>query len=177
MKYFYLSWSEGECESGVACGPKGALGHEIEKSVRGREETPWEWDLDESSNMFDYLANTLAWPLVSERLKSVIVENLEGGESVRWIRSCVRYGNDRVLYFIPEFPVVIDVIDRKKSVMAGDQVVRPHISLEKAKGLNLFPRCNDRFTISVSLFVSDRLRKAIVKAGLSGMTFTSVRAS
>lgn len=49
----------------------------------------------------DYQANSLAWPMMSERLKDTIESNVKKSEAIDWIACTLKAGNESkyIIYF------------------------------------------------------------------------------
>jgi hypothetical protein len=179
MKYFYLSWTEDDLLGlEPAKAPKGTLGYELEKELRGKHELPFTLSLDDDALLLDYLPNTLAWPLMSERLKNLISDILTGNEGLDWVSAKVSHKGQILPYYVPRFLKQLDILDRSKTISAGKEneaIVKAHLSLSKVKNLTFFPLPDWR--INCSNIVSEFLKKKIEKAGLTGMRFSKVSAS
>jgi hypothetical protein len=175
MQYFYLSWLDRD-DVKVARAPKGTLSFELAEKMRGKDELPFVLELDEDAILLDYLPNTIAWPLMSERLRRIISDVLTEGQEISWIKARVQYGQNEVLYWIPRFTKQIDVLDRSKTIFAGAKfVVKAHLSLSKVAKYNFFPLPDLAFTSRN--IVSELIRTKIENAALTGINFEKVAAS
>src|SRR5690606_17983105 len=129
----------------------------------------------------DYQPNSLAWPLMSERLKSVIEANLTRNEQIDWIECKVKNGNEERLYFILRFNKMLDVLDMQKTmfVQGTDHIIRPVFASSKISSYSIFskPSSHDLWKITSGLYVSDALKKAIQKAKLTGIDFEKTTVS
>jgi len=75
----------------------------------------------------DYLPNDLGLPMVSKKMRQVLDSNRGKADVLEWLP--VTVGNTE--YFILNTPMRPDVLDKKKSTLAGDSVVQAVLS-EKA---------------------------------------------
>jgi hypothetical protein len=123
----------------------------------------------------DYQPNSLAWPLMSERLKLVIDANLIGNEQIDWIECKVKNGNEERVYFILRFNKMLDVLNIQKTmfVQGTDHIIRPVFASSKISSYSIFckPSSHDLWKITSGLYVNDALKKAIQKAKLTGVDF------
>lgn len=123
----------------------------------------------------DYQPNSLAWPLMSEKLKSIIEDNLTGNEQIDWIECKVKNGNEERPYFILRFNKMLNVLDMQKTmfVQGTDHIIKPVFASSKISAYSIFskPSSNDLWKITSGLYVSDILKKAIQKAKLTGVDF------
>src|SRR5262245_43219392 len=106
----------------------------------------------------DYLASNLGCRLCSERLKTVLDEHASPSDSLQWLEVLVnKQGGDR-RYFILHFPEPPDVLDKKKTMFAGDFVVKAVLSRDAIGGHRVFayPKCG-----CLPLFISDEVKRHI----------------
>ncbi|MDE3184496.1 MAG: hypothetical protein KGM16_13845 [Bacteroidota bacterium] len=123
----------------------------------------------------DYQPNSLSFPLMSERLKSVIESHLTGNENVDWISCKVKMGNEERPYFILRFNKILDVLNTQKTtfVPGTDQIIKPVFAESKVSAYNIFtkPSSHGLWKITPNLYVSEVLKKAIKKQDLTGIDF------
>lgn len=198
-KYYFLSWKHGKEPTASACAPKGTkLAQDLISELNGRNELPFELNLVklevgksgliESNDLtglkevwLDYQPNSLAWPLMSEKLKSVIEANLTGNEQIDWIACNIKNGNDEKPYFVLRFNKMFDVLDIQKTmfVQGTDHIIRPVFATSKISSYNIFtkPSSHDLWKITSGLYVNEALKKAIQKAKLTGVDFEKISVS
>ena len=120
----------------------------------------------------DYLTNDLGARLCSEKLKTIIENNLTKNDQLQWLEAIVvtKDGHPRK-YYILHFPEDHPIINEEKSIMAGGMVVKPVIDQNCAKEHNIFtlPKEAGR-----TIFLSESLKKIIDKSKLTGMSFLKV---
>jgi hypothetical protein len=173
------------------------LSHELIPDVIGRSELPFELflkkvttgkgglqvseDLSELKYLWlDYQPNNLAWPLMSEKMKTVISFHLTGKEGLVWIKALVKGGNEVKEYFIPRFSQKLDVLDEQKTIFVPGtaHIIKPVFSLSKISQFSIFHKSQEFFwEITSGLYVSDALKKAMQKAKLTGMDFEKTSVS
>jgi len=61
-------------------------------------------DLSDLEELFqDYQQNSLAWPMMSLKLRDIIARNLSGSEGINWITCIVNASEAQKQYYIPRF--------------------------------------------------------------------------
>jgi hypothetical protein len=192
-KYYSLCWKDGKEPLASAFAPKGSKAdHELIKELNGISKLPFELSLVkldvgkngliESKDLtglkevwLDYQPNSLAWPLMSEKLKLIIAANLTGNEQIDWISCNVKNGNEVRPYFILRFNKMLDVLDVQKTmfVQGTEHIIRPVFANSKIIAFNVFskPSLHDLWKITSGIYISEILKKAIQKANLTGLDF------
>lgn len=198
-KYFLLSWKNGKEPLASAYAPKGSkLAQDLISELNGINKLPFELSLvkldvginglRESNDLsdlkeiwLDYQPNSLAWPLMSKELKSVIETNLTGIEQIDWIECKVKNGSEERTYFIPRFNKMLDVLDMQKTifVQGTDHIIKPIFAGSKINAYSIFskPSSHDLWKVTSGLYVSDALKKAIQKAKMTGLDFEKTTVS
>lgn len=193
MSSYYLLSGKNNSKVASAFAPEGTkLAHELITELDNVKELPFALNLVklevgknglmESSDLSDlkeiwqdYQPNSLAWPLMSEKLKSLIEKNLSGNEGIDWISVTVKGSGEQQKYYIPRFSKMLDVLDMQKTmfVQGTDRVIRPVFSLSKIDKYNVFhqPSAYSLWKITSGLYVSEALKKAIQKEKLTGIDF------
>lgn len=191
MSNYYLLSGKNNPKVASAFAPEGTkLAHELITELDNVKELPFELNLVkltvgkngliESNDLSDlkeiwqdYQPNSLAWPLMSEKLKSVIEKSLTGNEGIDWISVIVKGSGEQRKYYIPRFSKMLDVLDKQKTifVQGTDRVIRPVFSLSKIDKYNVFhqPSAHSLWKITSGLYVSEALKKAIQKEKLTGV--------
>jgi len=199
MNNYYLLSGKSYPKIASAFAPEGAkLAHELISELGNVNELPFELslvkltvgnngliesnDLSDLNDIWvDYQPNSLAWPLMSDKLKSVIEQYLTGNEGIGWISAIVNAPNEQRTYYIPIFSKMLDVLDTQKTmfVQGTDRIIRPVFSFSKIGGYSVFHQPSDHnlWKITSGLYVSDTLKKAIQKAKLTGMDFEKISIS
>ena len=129
----------------------------------------------------DLQPNILECHLMSEKLMTLINNNLTGKENLDWISAMINNGDEKRIYYIPRFERKLDVLDEENTlyVKGTDHIIRPHFSLKKIKDLTIFhtPRSHDFWRIPTGLYINETLKKGIIKEKLIGIEFEKVRVS
>jgi hypothetical protein len=198
-KYYSLSWKDGKDPLASAFAPKGTkLAQDLISELNGINKLPFELSLVkldvgkngliESNDLsdlkeiwLDYQPNSLAWPLMSERLKSIIEANQKGNEQIDWVECMVKNGSEERTYFILRFNKMLDVLDMQKTmfVQGTDHIIKPVFASSKISAYSIFsePSKYDFWKITSGLYVSDVLKKAIQKEKLTGIDFEKTSVS
>ncbi len=125
----------------------------------------------------DYQPNSLAWPLFSEKLRSLVEENLTGKEAVKWIPCNVCCSDECREYYIPLFTKELDVLDEEKCFYSGNGcLVKPAFSSLKIKDYGIFPKPakNNLWRITSAVYVSEKMRNEVKKAKMPEICFEPV---
>lgn len=192
-KYFLLSWKDVKGALSSAFAPSGVkTDHELIHELNGNTELPFNLELFKLSDdkngiiksndltslkeiWLDYQPNNLAWPLMSEKLKTTIEKYLTGNEGLDWISVKVTGNGEQRVYYIPRFENMLDVLDTEKTmfVQGTDRIIRPCFSLMKINKYAVFhqPSSHNLWKITSSLYFNELLKKGIQKEKLTGMDF------
>lgn len=169
------------------------LSHELISNLKGIYKLPFELELKKVSSSkiglevsndlsnvkylwVDYQPNNLAWPLMSEKLKTVIEKKLTGKENISWITTNIKADGEERKYFIPFFNKRLDVLDMQRTMFVSgtDHIIKPFFSLEKIINYSLFHKPNNFWEITSALYVSEVLKKDIEKEKLTGLSFETI---
>jgi len=196
--YFFLC-GKNSPQVASAFAPEGTkLAHRLIPELDNANELPFDLELvklssgkkgliksDDLSSLkeiwLDYQPNSLAWPLFSEKLKTIITMNLTGKEGINWITAKVIGNSEQRIYYIPRFEKMLDVLDIQKTmyIQGTDHVIRPVFSISKISLYNIFhqPEAFNFWKITSGLYVSEAIKKAIQKEKLIGVAFEKVSVS
>lgn len=201
MSNYYLLGSKEKSEVASAfTAQNNLLDKELISQLEGKSQLPFCFELkkirqginglvidDDLSNLsevwLDYQPNNLAWPLMSEALKSVIDKNLTGEEHVDWISCDIMYQQEKKTYYILRFNKLLDVLDLNKSlfVKGTDSIIRPVLALNKVNNFSVFmvstAGYGNLWKITPGVYINEILKKAIQKHKLTGMQFDKVSVS
>jgi len=117
----------------------------------------------------DFLPNNIGYPLFSEKFKNLLVGEINC-ESCKWVRvNVLNEDGDIFAFYFLCFSKDIDILDYKRSIITmDDMVVKPVISLEKIKGIDVvnIPKSVSR------ILVSEKVKKVVDNSDLLGFAFT-----
>ncbi|MBO2010732.1 imm11 family protein [Hymenobacter negativus] len=129
----------------------------------------------------DYQPNTLAWPVVSARLRALIDRHACGREGQEWVRVTVRpaTGPGRS-YYLLRFTYQPDVLNEAASVFhpvanRPALLVKPVFAPEKIAGLSVFGYPSTSWQIPSGLCISREVKEAAKQEGLEGLHFEDLR--
>ncbi|WP_210515569.1 imm11 family protein [Hymenobacter terricola] len=199
MAHFSLSPQDSR-HAAVACAPENILPYfTIMAEIINQNKIPFDLTLKkvsfgksgsvESPNLsglkhqwFDYLPNTFAWPVMSERLREIIDYHASGDEQYEWIRVNINSETSGFRrYFMLRFKKQNDVLDLEKSVFhklinKPKFLVNPAFSQEKIANLCVFGRPDDMFwQIPSGIYVSRQVWEDARRKGLAGLHFENAR--
>lgn len=198
-KYYSLNWKHQSSSCASAFAPKDVkLAHLLIPDLEGINMLPFELNLIkleagkdgliESNDLsgikemwLDYQSNSLAFPLMSEKLKLLIDNNITGEEHIDWIACKVKNKTEGRPYFILRFNKILDVLDKQQTMFieGTDHIIRPVFNSSKIKEYTIFtqPSSYDLWKITPSIYVSETLKKAIQKQKLTGLEFDKTSVS
>jgi hypothetical protein len=178
--YYLLSWKDNESDS-IAFAPDNVpLAQELIETVVTKDELPFEFTL-RNGNLQDYLGNSLAWPIMSEKMKNIFEKNKSSLENISWIICNVKSNGQIIQYYLLCFNKQMDVLDATKTmyVPGTDVIIKSSFSIEKIKNLSVFtqPNINPLWKITPMIYVNEAIRKQILAAKLTGINFEKTRVS
>jgi hypothetical protein len=129
----------------------------------------------------DYMPNSLAWPVLSEKIKNIIEIHLTGNEKLNWLLVIINGNGEKRNYFIPHFNKKLDVLDLNVTIFVGDsdQIFEPCFDFKKIKNFEIFPLPSafNLWKITPNIMVSEKIKKEILKEKCTGINFGNVRIS
>ena len=168
--FYYLHFAD-EPELAVARAPDDPdLGDRL---LGGGEVTDWKvlhFVMDEGVQV-DYVANSFACRLCSEKLRAVLNGNCGKNDVMQWLPAVVT-GRDgvEVPHWVLHFPEAPEVLDLSKTVMAGPVIVKACLDAGLVAGHQVFGFPNE----SLRMVVAGAVRDTIERTGCTGMTFSRV---
>lgn len=182
-----------------AFAPEGTkLSHELIADLEGLSELPFDLDLVRltvgkkgiekdfeleklDTIWLDLQPNSLAWPIMSSKLKNLISSLVTGEEGINWLEAKVSGNGERHTYYIPRFQKKLDVLNVERTMFVGgtDHIIKPYFDLKKVHRLNVFtaPRSHNFWKITSEIYVSELVKQAILKYKLTGLAFEKTRVS
>lgn len=196
-RYYSLNWKDEKGTSTSAFLPEGTkLAQDLISELEGVNKLPFELHLikleigkdgliksDDLTGIKevwqDYQLNSLAWPLMSERMKLIVERSLTGTEGVDWIEVVVNGLSDQRIYYFLRFNKILDVLDIEKTklIPGTDYILKPVFSISKIFDYSAFvvSSTNDNYwKIPSTFYVSEALKKNIQKERLTGISFETV---
>lgn len=196
-KYYSMSWHKGGNSTPSAFyNEQGILSFELIPQLEIKNSFPKEFtlkkvtetskgiDVSEDLNgeeeiWLDYLPNNLAFPLISERLKEIIADEISEKESINWIEAIVNYKEISKKYFVPLFTKALDVLDKEKTkyIPGTDHIMKPFFSAEKLMKYKLFHKPSSEeylFKVTPDIYVSEDIEKIISRENMSGILLEKI---
>lgn len=195
-KYYCLRWNDATEVASAFYEDRTQLDHEMISQLEGKKQMPLDFVLTrvkETRNgliiddnltalkevWLDYQPNSLAWPILSEKLKNIIDASLTGNEQVDWITCNLRNREEVRQYYIIRFNKKMDVYDIKKTVFMDEtkeDVIKPVFSFSKIKNYSVFPKplFYDFWKFPTSFYVNEDIKKRIQKEKLTGIKLEKV---
>lgn len=195
-KYYCLRWNDATEVASAFYEDRTQLDHEMISQLEGKKQMPLDFVLTrvkETRNgliiddnltalkevWLDYQPNSLAWPILSEKLKNIIDASLTGNEQVDWITCNLRNREEVRQYYIIRFNKKMDVYDIKKTVFMDEtkeNVIKPVFSFSKIKNYSVFPKplFYDFWKFPTSFYVNEDIKKRIQKEKLTGIKLEKV---
>lgn len=139
------------------------------------------YDTEDGNIITDYLANNMAWFTITDRFRSLLAEY--ASESVQFLPIKVKPLREDIgleLCYLANILTVIDALDLEHSVysyIGEEKDRRLAVRIYVLKGsrippdINIFRLGNSPF----SIFISDRLRKAMRRNKMSGCQYRAER--
>jgi hypothetical protein len=129
---------------------------------------------------FDYQLNSLAWPVLSAKLRTIIDHQASGRAHYDWISVNIHRGKEETRpYYILRFKEQPNVLDREKSTFLRvanqpDQLIKPTFSQEKIADLCVFTCPSMFWQIGAGLYVNKAIRDCAKREKLVGLHFESI---
>jgi len=138
-------------------------------------------DLDGIKDIWlDYMPNSLAFPMFSERMREIIDHNLTGNENIDWITAKINGNNEDRTYYILRFNKVLDVLnyDKTSFIEDTDYVIIPTFELAKIHNYSIFhiPSSDHLCSITTQIYINETLKNQLQKGKLIGLNFEKVSA-
>jgi hypothetical protein len=173
-EYFWLTFlPENKYDPyGIAYAPKGT--DQFIVPFSGNEVKEWkEIEFELRDGIFaDYLANNKGIRLCSEDLRKIIDVNLSEQDKIQWLPISIKDVkiNEVRNYFILHFPVNLDAVNEKESLInkANGMIIKPVLSKEKVNDFNIFTLPN---SVGITTFISKNMKNAILKEDITGLDF------
>ncbi len=185
MKYYWMSVKNGAVDS-VAYAPKGTpVAHRLLSQIDSWTTVPFHLELhsvrisshlvvgDTCDSFFDYQPNSLAWPVLSRKIRIIIESNLTGQEGLEWKEITIKGRTQTTQYYIPTFTKKLDTLDVNHSVFAASSgmLIKGCFDHSKIGKYAVFHRPGLFWRIT-QLYVCEMIKKEITEAGAPEICFS-----
>ncbi len=127
----------------------------------------------EPGEIADYLPNSFAYRLCSEKLRVVLDRTRAPFDFVQWLPAVVSRDGTERQYSILHFPEVPAVVDIARTIMAGPVIVKAHLDRKLVDGHRLFGFPEE----TLRLVVAQDVKRQIEAAACSGIVFSKLPAT
>ena len=181
MKWWQIQFPEEETPSTpLAISPDGGktLIDWIE-AIESNKRFPFQYRLSPKMSLDDYIADDLGVPLFSEQVRNIIDELMTGEEGIEWYEVPVVQSRNQYRYFAPKFTRTLDVLNEDSSLYGVNKsiLIKAVLSTEKIKKYSIVPivGSSEAFFFPTRIAISDRVKKALKKARMSGISFSPIK--
>ena len=181
MKWWQIQFPEEETSSTpLAISPDGkkTLVDWME-AIESNRRFPFQYRLSPKMSLDDYIADDLGVPLFSEQVRNIIDELMTGEEGIEWYEVSVVQSRNQYRYFAPKFTRTLDILNEDSSLYGVNKsiLIKAVLSAEKIKRYSIVPivGSSEAFFFPTRIAISDRVKKALKKARVSGISFSPIR--
>ena len=149
------------------------------EAIESNRRFPFQYRLSPQMSLDDYIADDLGVPLFSEQVRNIIDELMTGEEGVEWYEVPVVQSRNQYHYFAPKFTRTLDVLNEDSSLYGVNKsiLIKAVLSTEKIKEYSIVPivGSSEAFFFPTRIAISDRVKKALEKARVSGISFSPIK--
>ena len=188
MNYYWMSINNDRVST-VAYAPDGLpISHELISKIVNRNSLPFSLELHDvavidklekgelSDKFYDYQPNSLAWPVMSEKMRSIIVQHLTGLEQIKWKEVTIDGYTRSKLYYIPVFTSELDTLNVAESIIIPSSgiVLNPCFNREKVKKYAMFHGHNKFWNVTTQVYVNEEIKKDLQNSNLKELSFSRI---
>lgn len=188
MDYYWISIRNSKVST-IAYAPKGTpASHELIEMMVEKKAVPFSLEVhsvevkaslcvgEVSDVFYDYQPNSLAWPVMSDRLKTIIDTHLTGAENIEWKEILVRGASTTAEYYVPMFMSRLDTLNDEGTIYAplSGVIMKPCFDKKKIENLAVFHGHDIFWRISTQIFVNEDIKREIINAGIDEVSFSKV---
>ena len=180
MKWWQIQFPEEETSSTpLAISPDGEKTLiDWMEAIESNRRFPFQYRLSPKMSLDDYIADDLGVPLFSEQVRNIIDELMTGEEGVEWYEVPIVQSRNQYRYFAPKFTRTLDVLNEDSSLYGVNKsiLIKAVLSTEKIKEYSIVPivGSSEAFFFPTRIAISDRVKKALKKARVSGISFSPI---
>ena len=180
MKWWQIQFPEEETSSTpLAISPDGEKTLiDWMEAIESNRRFPFQYRLSPQMSLDDYIADDLGVPLFSEQVRNIINELMTGEEGIEWYEVPVVQSRNQYRYFAPKFTITLDILNEDSSLYGVNKsiLIKAVLSTEKIKKYSIVPivGSSETFFFPTRIAISDRVKKALKKARVSGISFSPI---
>jgi len=196
-KVYFLCWKESPNKPtySVFSRNKTGIAHELIPVLDGKNEYNEEFyfrkifvgqdglvyeDTEESDPVWqDYPPNEFAWPIVSEKLHNIIINNTSHIDEIDFIKISISHFGKANSYYILRFNKLHDIIDVENTlyVEGTNRIIRPCFKEIAFDNIQIAskPDNYNLWKITSGIYVSDKFRKEIIREKIDGIEFSRAK--
>ena len=148
------------------------------EAIESNRRFPFQYRLSPQMSLDDYIADDLGVPLFSEQVRNIINELMTGEEGIEWYEVPVVQSRNQYHYFAPKFTKTLDILNEDSSLYGVNKsiLIKAVLSTEKIKKYSIVPivGSSETFFFPTRIAISDRVKKALKKARVSGISFSPI---
>ena len=181
MKWWQIQFPEEETSSTpLAISPGGGKTLiDWMEAIESNRRFPFQYRLSPKMSLDDYIADDLGVPLFSEQVRNIIDELMTGEEGIEWYEVPVVQSRNQYRYFAPKFTRTLDILNEDSSLYGVNKsiLIKAVLSTEKIKKYSIVPivGSSETFFFPTRIAISDRVKKALKKARVSGISFSPIK--
>ena len=149
------------------------------EAIESNKRFPFQYRLSPKMSLDDYIADDLGVPLFSEQVRNIIDELMTGEEGIEWYEVPVVQSRNQYRYFAPKFTRTLDILNEDSSLYGVNKsiLIKAVLSTEKIKKYSIVPivGSSEAFFFPTRIAISDRVKKALKKARVSGISFSPIK--
>jgi hypothetical protein len=169
--YYLLTWKKDKEENIADTNAKTPIAHELISSVIRKKSLGFDLVIKDGQ-FLDYQPNSLAWPIISEKLKKIL--EAEGqAKHISFIPIKIYNEKEFRRYYILIFDKKLDVINESETlfVPGTDHIIKPVFSAEKIQCLKIFHKPTLFWSITPEIYIDAAMKKTLQSEGISGIDF------
>ena len=181
MKWWQIQFPEEETSSTpLAISPDGEKTLiDWMEAIESNRRFPFQYSLSPKMSLDGYIADDLGVPLFSEQARNIIDELMTSEEGIEWYEVPVVQSRNRYRYFAPKFTRTLDILNEDSSLYGVNKsiLIKAVLSTEKIKEYSIVPivGSSEAFFFPTRIAISDRVKKALEKARVSGISFSPIK--
>lgn len=189
MNYYWMSINNNRVST-IAYAPSGIpVSHELIAEIVSRKSLSFSLKLHDvavfdklekgelSDNFYDYQPNSLAWPIMSEKMRSIIEQHLTGLEQIKWKEVTIDGCTRSKLYYIPVFTSKLDTLNIAESIIIPSSgiVLKPCFNREKVEKFAMFHGYNKFWNVTTQVYINEEIKKDLQNSSLKEISFSRVK--